>query len=120
MKPSVTEQRRRSRRRRARSAGVKARLGGLVGGLVVLGAVGFFAKATLAGLSGATSFTVEVVRVEGTRYLDPATLLALARPQDLRSGAVGQADLEAMGERVAAHPMVERVAVRRSLPAAVV
>ena len=120
MNASVTEQRRRSRKRRARSAGIKARLGGLVGSLVVFTAVGLFARAALAGLSGATAFTVEVVRVEGARYLDPASLLALARPGDLKTGAVSQEDLEAMGERVAAHPLVEQVAVRRSLPAAVV
>jgi cell division septal protein FtsQ len=58
--------------------------------------------------------------VEGTRFLDPAELLALARPEDLLTGEIGAPELELLGERIAGHPLIERVAVRRSLPAAVV
>ena len=83
-------------------------------------AVGFFARATLAGLSGTADFTVEVIRVEGTRYLDPTELLASARPEQLNADGVGPEELESLGERIAMHPLIERVAVRRSLPAAVI
>jgi cell division protein FtsQ len=86
----------------------------------VLSAIGFFARATLAGLSGAAGFTVEAVRVEGTRYLDPALLLASARPEHLNASSVRLEDLEALGQRIAKHPLIERVAVRRSLPASVI
>jgi len=96
------------------------RLGVLAGTLVLLAAVGLFVRAALAGISGRASFTVREVRVEGTRYLEPAELLALARPESLLAGQIGAAELELLGEHIAAHPLVERVAVRRSLPAAVV
>lgn len=117
-------QKRRRRRRHGRSrdsrSGLLSRVAGAAGTLVVLAAVGFFARAALAGLSGAADFTVEVVRVEGTRYLDPAALLASAQPERLDADAVSPEDFEALGERIAAHPLIERVTVRRSLPAAVI
>jgi len=63
---------------------------------------------------------VEEVRVEGTRYLDPAQLLAVAGIEAMETRELEAADLEGIGQRVAAHPLVARVGVRRSLPAAVV
>ena len=78
------------------------------------------ARAALTGVSGSSTFSVGEVRVEGTRYLDPADLLALAEPERLTSMDVGAQELEQLGERVSSHPLVERVAVRRSLPASVI
>jgi cell division protein FtsQ len=120
---SRLNQKRRKRkhgRRTEAGHGLLPRLGGLFSGLIVVAAVGFFARATLAGLSGAADFTVEVVRVEGTRFLDPAELLASAQPEQLNAEAVGPEDFEILGERIALHPLIERVAVRRSLPASVI
>lgn len=95
-------------------------IGVLVGVLITLGGVSFLAGAAMSGLSSAATFTVEEVRVEGTRFLDPADLLALAQPHRLTKEFVSAGDLEALGERVSAHPLVGRVAVHRSLPASVV
>ncbi len=103
-----------------RRRGVLGRLKVLLGTVVVLGLVGLAARVALAGLEGGTRFTVEEVRVEGTRYLDPAELLAIARIEELGTGELETADLERIGGRVAEHPLVARVGVRRSLPAAVV
>jgi hypothetical protein len=100
--------------------GVLARLSRLVGVLLGLGLAGLLTRAALAGISGGSGFAVEEVRVEGTRYLDPAELLAVARIEELDARGLAAADLERIGERVAAHPLVARVGVRRSLPAAVV
>ena len=111
-------ERRSARRRSGRT--VVRRLGAVAGTMVLLACVGLFLRAVLAGVSGETSFTAREVRVEGTRYLEPAELLALASPERLLTGEIGAAELELLGERIAAHPLVERVAVRRSLPAAVV
>lgn len=108
-----------SRRRRKRNR-LLPRVGTLLTALLLLSAIGIFARAALTGISGATSFTVEEVTVEGTRYLDPATLLALAEPERFTSGEVGEEDLEQMGARVAAHPLVRNVSIRRRLPASVV
>ncbi len=88
--------------------------------LLLMSAIGIFARAALTGISGTTFFTVEEVTVEGTRYLDPAVLLALAEPERFTSGEVGAEDLEQLGTRVAAHPLVKNVAIRRSLPASVI
>jgi hypothetical protein len=100
--------------------GVLARLSRLVGVLLGLGLAGLLTRAALAGISGGSAFAVEEVRVEGTRYLDPAELLAVARIEELDARGLAAADLERIGELVAAHPLVARVGVRRSLPAAVV
>lgn len=96
------------------------RISVLAGILITLGGVSFLAGAAMSGLSGAATFTVEEVRVDGTRYLDPADLLAMAQAQRLTTEAVSTEDLEALGVRVSAHPLVERVTVHRSLPASVV
>ena len=112
--------RRHGRRTDGKGGGFLHWLGGLAGTLLLLAAVGFFARATLAGLSGAAGFTVEEIRVEGTRYLDPALLLASARPEHLSASSLRLKDLEALGQRIATHPLIERVAVRRSLPASVI
>lgn len=96
------------------------RLGALAGLTLLLGGIGVLARATLNGVTGSSTFTVEEVRVEGTRYLDPADLLVLAEPERFTSTEVGAQELERLGERVSAHPLVERVAVRRSLPASVI
>ena len=108
-----------TRRRRKRNK-LLPRAGVLLTALLLLGAFGIFARAALTGVSGATSFTVEKVTVEGTRYLDPAVLLALAEPERFTTGEVGEEDLEQLGARVAAHPLVRNVAIRRSLPASVI
>ena len=108
-----------TRRRRKRNK-LLPRVGVLLTALLLLGAFGIFARAALTGVSGATSFTVEKVTVEGTRYLDPAVLLALAEPERFTTGEVGEEDLEQLGARVAAHPLVRNVAIRRSLPASVI
>ncbi len=118
--PKQRRRRRHGRRTHARGGGFLPRLGGLLGALLVLTAIGFFARATLAGISGAAGFTVEAVRVEGTRYLDPALLLASARPERLNASSMRLEDLEALGQRIATHPLIDRVAVRRSLPASVI
>lgn len=110
----------RSRRGGGSRRGLLARLRTLAMTVVVLGVTGLAARVALAGLEDGTRFTVEEVRVEGTRYLDPAELLATARIEELGTGELGEADLERIGGRVAAHPLVARVGVRRSLPAAVV
>jgi cell division septal protein FtsQ len=96
------------------------RLGALAGLTLLLGGIGVLARATLNGVTGSSTFTVEEMRVEGTRYLDPADLLVLAEPERFTSTEVGAHELESLGERVSAHPLVERVAVRRSLPASVI
>jgi cell division protein FtsQ len=111
---------RRGGHRTARRPGAFARLGRLTGVLLGLGLAGLLTRAALAGMSGGSGFAVEEVRVEGTRYLDPAELLAVARIEELDARDLESADLERIGERVAAHPLVARVGVRRSLPAAVV
>lgn len=105
-----------SRRRRKLFSGI----GVLAGLAITLGGVSFLASAAMSGLSSATSFTVEEVRVEGTRYLDPADLLALAQPERLMTEIVDADVLMSLGERVSAHPLIDRVTVHRSLPAAVV
>jgi len=92
----------------------------LAGVLITLAGVSLLAKAAMSGLSAATTFTVEELRVEGNRYLDPAELIDLAQLARLTSEAVDDEDLELLGERVSAHPLVERVVVHRSLPASVV
>lgn len=105
-----------SRRRRKLFSGI-----GVLAGLVItLGGVSFLASAAMSGLSSATTFTVEEVRVEGTRYLDPADLLTLAQPERLTTEIVSADALTSLGERVSAHPLIDRVTVHRSLPAAVV
>ncbi len=96
------------------------RLGMLAGVLITLAGVSLLSRAAMSGLSAATTFTVEELRVEGNRYLDPAELIALAQPARLTSEEVDDEDLEMLGERISAHPLVERVVVHRSLPASVV
>lgn len=95
-------------------------IGVLAGIVITLGGVSFLASAAMSGLSSATTFTVEEVRVEGARYLDPADLLTLAQPEHLMTEIVGVDALTSLGERVSAHPLIDRVTVHRSLPAAVV
>ncbi len=116
MSRSRSSRRARSRRR----SRLAERFKGLVGMLVLVAALGFFARMALAGLSGAAVFTVEEIRVEGTRFLDPADLLALTEDGPVPAAEMGPQDLERLGARVAEHPLVGRVAVRRSLPASVI
>ncbi|MFC1530399.1 cell division protein FtsQ/DivIB [Gemmatimonadota bacterium] len=111
---------RRTTRQRRQQKRLLPRVGALLMALLLMSAIGIFARAALTGVSGATTFTVEEVTVEGTRYLDPAVLLALAEPERFTSGEVGEEDLEQLGTRVAAHPLVKNVAIRRSLPASVI
>jgi len=105
-----------SRHRRKLFSGI-----GVLAGLVItLGSISFLATAAMSGLSGATTFTVEEVRVEGARFLDPAELLTLAQSERLTTEVVSANTLTSLGERVSAHPLIDRVTVHRSLPAAVV
>ncbi|MFO7768103.1 MAG: FtsQ-type POTRA domain-containing protein [bacterium] len=117
MSRSRSSSRRARSRRRTRFLD---RLKGAAGMLVLVAAMGFFARMALAGLSGAADFTVEEIRVEGTRFLEGAELLALTRTVQVRGAKMGPEDMEGLGARVAQHPLVERVAVRRSLPASVI
>ncbi len=113
-------QRRTASARRTTGRQIAGRLGVLTGLALLLTGVGVFLRAALTGVSGEAFFTAREVRVEGTRFLDPAELLALACPDTLLSGEIGSAELALLGERLTAHPLIERVAVHRSLPAAVV
>ncbi len=116
-RPKRTRERPRRRSQRKR---LLPRAGALLTALLLISAIGIFARAALTGVSGAISFTVEEVTVAGTRYLDPAVLLALAEPERFTSGDVGEKELEQLGARVAAHPLVKNVSIRRSLPASVI
>ncbi len=103
-----------------RSGKLFSGIGVLAGLVITLGGVSILASAAISGLSSATTFTVEEVRIEGARYLDPADLLTLAQPERLMTEIVDADALTSLGERVAAHPLIDRVTVHRSLPAAVV
>lgn len=111
---------RKKKRRRRKGKKTLIRIVSLVGVIIALTGAGILARAALTGVSARTTFTVEEIRIEGARYLDPADLLALVEPERFTSEEVRVEELEVLGEKVRSHPLVERVSVRRSLPASVV